>query len=195
VLGELIGRPDTPLAPHVKAHVLRQLDVAQERFAAIAPAGRVGRTDCWYEDEWTAWCEGHLRGKIGSLTEVDRGGDPDDLVDAAEAARMLRYSSRYVIHANRRLGSPTAATRSESRPATSVAPAPSGDLLARAREGDLLARARELDAEHRAATGKPISRDSLRDQMRIGRDRAGAIIALVRAEVAADGESGQLPAA
>jgi hypothetical protein len=31
-------------------------------------------------------------------------GDPDDLVDAAEAARMLRYSSRYVIHANRRLG-------------------------------------------------------------------------------------------
>ena len=37
-------------------------------------------------------------------TEVDRGGDPDDLVDAAEAARMLRYSSRYVIHANRRLG-------------------------------------------------------------------------------------------
>ena len=67
-------------------------------------AGRVGRTDYWYEDEWTAWYEGHLRGKTGSLTEVDRGGDPDDLVDAAEAARMLRYSSRYVIHANRRLG-------------------------------------------------------------------------------------------
>jgi hypothetical protein len=67
-------------------------------------AGRVGRTDYWYEDEWTAWYEGHLRGKVGSLTEVDRGGDRDDLVDAAEAARMLGYSSRYVIHANRRLG-------------------------------------------------------------------------------------------
>ena len=67
-------------------------------------AGRVSRTDYWYEDEWTAWYEGHLRGKIDSLTQVDRGGDPDDLVDAAEAARMLRYSSRYVIHANRRLG-------------------------------------------------------------------------------------------
>jgi hypothetical protein len=67
-------------------------------------AGRIGRTDYWYEDEWTAWHERYLRGKIESLTEVDRDGDPDDLVDAAEAARMLRYTSRDVIHANRRLG-------------------------------------------------------------------------------------------
>jgi hypothetical protein len=67
-------------------------------------AGRVGRTDYWYEDEWTAWHEAHQRAKIEALTRVDRDGDPDDLVDAAEAARMLRYSSRYVIHANRRLG-------------------------------------------------------------------------------------------
>lgn len=67
-------------------------------------AGRIGRTDYWYEDEWTAWHEAHLRGKVESLTRVDRTGDPDDLVDAAEAARMLRYSSRDVIHANRRLG-------------------------------------------------------------------------------------------
>jgi len=67
-------------------------------------AGRVGRTDYWYADEWTAWHEAYLRGKTGSLTEVDRGGDPDDLVDAAEAARMLRYSGRDVIHAGRRHG-------------------------------------------------------------------------------------------
>ena len=67
-------------------------------------AGRIGRTDYWYEDEWTAWHEGYLRGKVESLTQVDRSGDPDDLVDAAEAARMLRYASRDVIHANRRLG-------------------------------------------------------------------------------------------
>jgi hypothetical protein len=67
-------------------------------------AGRIGRTDYWYEDEWTTWYEAHRRGKIESLTEVDREGDPDDLVDAAEAARMLRYANRYVIHANRRLG-------------------------------------------------------------------------------------------
>jgi hypothetical protein len=67
-------------------------------------AGRIGRTDYWYEDEWTAWHEAHLRRKVESLTQVDRTGDPDDLVDAAEAARMLRYSNRDVIHANRRLG-------------------------------------------------------------------------------------------
>ena len=67
-------------------------------------AGRIGRTDYWFEDEWTAWLQAYRAGKIEALTQVDRQGDPDDLVDAAEAARMLRYSSRYVIHANRRLG-------------------------------------------------------------------------------------------
>jgi hypothetical protein len=67
-------------------------------------AGRIGRADYWYEDEWTAWHQAHQRGKIESLTQVDRDGDPDDLVNAAEAARMLRYANRYVIHANRRLG-------------------------------------------------------------------------------------------
>lgn len=61
---------------------------------------------------------------------------------------------------------------------------------------DLLARARELDAEHRAVTGRPISRDNLRNQMRIGRDRASALVAAVRAEMAArEGKSRQLRAA
>jgi hypothetical protein len=49
----------------------------------------------------------------------------------------------------------------------------------------LLAHTRELDAEHRAATGRPISRDTLRAQLRIGRDRASALVAAVRAEAAA----------
>ena len=67
-------------------------------------AGRIGRADYWYEDEWTTWLRTYQQGKIDSLTQVDRDGDPDDLVDAAEAARMLRYAGRNVIHANRRLG-------------------------------------------------------------------------------------------
>ena len=46
----------------------------------------------------------------------------------------------------------------------------------------LLARARELDAEHRAETGRPISRDNLRTQLRISRDRASALVAAVRNE-------------
>jgi hypothetical protein len=49
----------------------------------------------------------------------------------------------------------------------------------------LLARTRELDAEHRAATGRPISRDNLRERLRISRDRASALVAAVRAEAAA----------
>jgi hypothetical protein len=67
-------------------------------------AGQVGGMDVWYEDEWTAWHEAHLREKVERLTEVDREGAPEDLVDAAEAARILGYRSRDVIHANRRLG-------------------------------------------------------------------------------------------
>jgi hypothetical protein len=67
-------------------------------------AGRIGRTDYWFEDEWAAWHEAHKRRKVGSLTRVDRNGDPEELVDAAEAARILGYANRHVIHSNRRLG-------------------------------------------------------------------------------------------
>jgi len=56
----------------------------------------------------------------------------------------------------------------------------------------LLSRTRELDAEHRAATGRPISRDALRARLRIGRDRASALVAAVRAEAPA-GTLGDLP--
>jgi hypothetical protein len=48
----------------------------------------------------------------------------------------------------------------------------------------LLAQARELDAGHRATTGRPISRDTLRAQLRIGRDRASALVNAVRSEAA-----------
>jgi hypothetical protein len=59
----------------------------------------------------------------------------------------------------------------------------------------LLARARELDEAHRTATGgRPISRDKLREELRIGRDRASALVAAVRAETSA-AESQQLVAA
>jgi hypothetical protein len=85
------------------------------------------------------------------------------------------------------VGSMTAATQQGPRSAT---------RLARTLSTDELARARELDDAHRAGTGRPISRDILRDQMRIGRDRAGAIIAVIRTEVAiAEAESKQLRAA
>ena len=38
LLRELLDRPDTPLAPDVKAHIARQLELARQRFAAILAA-------------------------------------------------------------------------------------------------------------------------------------------------------------
>jgi hypothetical protein len=51
---------------------------------------------------------------------------------------------------------------------------------------ELLDRARQLDADHRARTGRPISRDTLRAQLRIARDRAAELTAIIRAEQAPD---------
>lgn len=39
VLRELIARPDTPLADHVKEHILDQLELARQRFDAILTGG------------------------------------------------------------------------------------------------------------------------------------------------------------
>ena len=57
----------------------------------------------------------------------------------------------------------------------------------------LLVQARKLDTEHRMSTGRPISRDTLRSQLRIGRDRASALVAAVRAEAAAAAEAKSAP--
>jgi hypothetical protein len=83
-------------------------------------AGRIGRTDYWFEDEWTAWLRAYRAGKVAALTRVDWDGDPDDLVDAAEAARMLRYPAATS-------STPTAAW------ATSLSPTPTARLAGAAR--------------------------------------------------------------
>jgi len=67
-------------------------------------AGRIGRADYWYADEWLAWRDAYLRAKISALTECDKSGAGDELVTAAEAARIMGYRSGNVIHSNRRLG-------------------------------------------------------------------------------------------
>jgi hypothetical protein len=111
------------------------------------------------------------------------------LVDAVGPALLIGWSEvgPWMLRQIYAVCSPSAAAQQESRFAIRLAPTPSADELARARE---------LDAKHRGATGRPISRDILRDQMRIGRDRAGAIIAVIRTEGAiAEAESKQLRAA
>ena len=110
------------------------------------------------------------------------------LVDAVGPALLIGWSEvgPWMLRQIYAVCLANAPTQPECRAATGLTP-----IL----PGELLARARELDAEHRAATGRPISRDTLRDQMRIGRDRAGAIVAVVRTEAAARVEADQLRAA
>ena len=60
-------------------------------------ATREGRTDYWFTDEWEAWFAGHQKQKAARLTEVDRSGDPDDLVYAAEAARIIGWKDAAAI--------------------------------------------------------------------------------------------------
>jgi hypothetical protein len=94
------------------------------------------------------------------------------LVDAVGPALLIAWSEAgpWLLRQIYTVRAQTASATPQARPAAAVVP------------GGLLARARELDAEHRAATGRPISRDTLREQLRIGRDRASALVAAVRAE-------------
>jgi hypothetical protein len=111
------------------------------------------------------------------------------LVDAVGPALLIGWSEvgTWMLRQIYAVCSPTAAVRPEPQPATGLTPRLPTDLITRARG---------LDAAHRAATGRPISRDTLREQMRIGRDRAGALVTVVRAEAAApDVDSGRLRAA
>jgi hypothetical protein len=100
------------------------------------------------------------------------------LVDAVGPALLIAWSEAgpWLLRQIYAVCAPAAPAQGEAPVAAPVRPALPSDLLARARE---------LDAGHRAVTGRPISRDTLREQMRIGRDRASALVAAVRAEAAA----------
>jgi hypothetical protein len=99
------------------------------------------------------------------------------LVDAVGPALLIGWSEigPWMLRQVYAVCSTVAPQQPQREPATSVPP-----ILPE----NLLAQARQLDAEHRAATGKPISRDTLRARLRIGRDRASALIAVVRTQPA-----------
>jgi hypothetical protein len=101
------------------------------------------------------------------------------LVDAVGPALLIGWSEvgPWMLRQIHAVCPPAARRLPEAKPATAPPALPAG----------LLARTRELDAEHRAATGRPISRDTLRARLRISRDRASALVAAVRAEAAAAG--------
>jgi len=97
------------------------------------------------------------------------------LVDAVGPALLIGWSETgpWLLRQIHAACPPAAPPQPQPRPAAARLP-----VLPPA----LIARARELDAAHRAAAGRPISRDNLRAQLRISRDRASALVAAVRAE-------------
>ena len=105
------------------------------------------------------------------------------LVDAVGPALLIGWSEagpwllRQIHSVCPPAARPESAGGRQPVPAPAVAPLPL--------PAGLLARARDLDAAHRAETGRPISRDNLRARLKIGRDRASALVAAVRAEAAA----------
>lgn len=68
-----------------------------------------GRPLYWFQDEWESWHERYRRRR--AETEVDHGGDPQEMVDSAEAARIVGYADRGSI---------------DSRPGTGDFAAPDG---------------------------------------------------------------------
>jgi hypothetical protein len=58
------------------------------------PAGFTHQGGEWFWlDDIAAFHTAHLAAKLGELTRVDRGGDPDELVGSGEAARIMGYAS------------------------------------------------------------------------------------------------------
>lgn len=68
-----------------------------ERNGHPRPVTRTGRTEWFDEQDWRTWYGGLLEAKKGSTLPTDYAGDPDELVDTAEAARMLNYARPGVI--------------------------------------------------------------------------------------------------
>ena len=103
------------------------------------------------------------------------------LVDAVGPALLIGWSEvgPWLLRQIRAVSPPPAAGKPAPPEKAPAAPRPV--VL----PAGLLARTRALDAEHRAATGRPISRDTLRARLRISRDRASALVAAVRAEASA----------
>ncbi len=105
------------------------------------------------------------------------------LVDAVGPALLIGWSEAgpWLLRQIHAVCPPVA----RPEPASRQRPEPASAQATPVLPAGLLARARVLDTAHRAETGRPISRDNLRARLRIGRDRASALAAAVRAEATA----------
>lgn len=119
-MAEINGRPVISRADMIARGIGRSTVDAKytDRANSGYPekAGRIGRTDYWYDDEWSAWFERYRQESHAGLTEVDRSGPPSEMVDAREAARIMGYASSNVVTTNLRKGDFVAADDWEDLP-------------------------------------------------------------------------------
>jgi hypothetical protein len=90
-----------------RAELARMIGVGEQHLASLyaqrARTGhpeavlREGRSLYFDEADCREWHHRYTAAKLATLTEVDRSGDPDELVDLDEATRALGYANKRVI--------------------------------------------------------------------------------------------------
>lgn len=93
----LINRAAQVELTGMSAQRLSDLHTARAVNGHPAPVDRVGQIPYWDKAEWLTWFADYRTHKRQRLTVVDQSGDPDELVNAALAARILGYASPQVI--------------------------------------------------------------------------------------------------
>jgi hypothetical protein len=95
----LISRAEVARRLNMREQTLADLYAARETSGHPEAVHREGRRLYWAEPEAEAMAWAHERkaAKKATLTPVDRSGEPDELVDAEEAARILGYASPRTI--------------------------------------------------------------------------------------------------
>jgi hypothetical protein len=95
--------------PHInRAAIEQQVGMSEQAQANLYaqrktnghPEGvRIGHVLWFDEEKVLAFYRDRARAKQASLTEVDRGGDPDELCDVATATKVLGYTNESTIRA------------------------------------------------------------------------------------------------
>ncbi|MDN5749320.1 MAG: hypothetical protein L0H64_12515 [Pseudonocardia sp.] len=97
----LVGRAELVARLGMTEQTLARLYSQRARTGHPTAVARAGRRLLWDLDEVTAWSARWTEAKRAGLSEVDRSGDPGELVDIDEAARVLGYANRRTIDSYR----------------------------------------------------------------------------------------------
>ncbi|GAA5172530.1 hypothetical protein GCM10023321_72500 [Pseudonocardia eucalypti] len=88
----LITRADMAHISGASMPTLHRWYAEREHNHHPEPVHTEGRRLFFDEQQWRQWHAAHLAAKKATLTTVDRTGDPDELIDVTEFARVLGYS-------------------------------------------------------------------------------------------------------